>query len=30
MSDVKLKTPVTFGPFYAFSLDGKKEIIVLN
>jgi hypothetical protein len=30
MGDIKLKSPITFGPFYAFDLDGEKQIIVLN
>ena len=30
ISDVKLKSPVSFGPFFIFSLDSKKQIIVLN
>lgn len=30
MGDVQLKSPVQFGPFLAFNLDNKKQIIVLN
>lgn len=30
IGDVKLKSPVNFGPFYIFNLDNKKQVLVLN
>ena len=29
-ADVKLKSPINIGPFYAFSYNNRKEVIVLN
>ena len=29
-AEIKIDSPIEFGPFFAFSLDGEKNILVLN